>query len=72
MNYTLSSTESSWVLYFTYHHSSHQVVADLARNEPASSATGNDTTILIVGALAAVAMAFIAVQFVLYQRKKKK
>jgi hypothetical protein len=31
MNYSLTSTENSWVLYFTYHHSSHQVVASLSQ-----------------------------------------
>ncbi len=29
MSYALSSTDSSWILYFTYHHSAHQIVADL-------------------------------------------
>ena len=72
LNYSISSTNSSWILYFTYHHSSHQVVADLAIHEPVNAAAGNDTPILIVGGLATVAIVFIAVLFVLYQRRKEK
>ncbi len=68
MHYELSSTETSWVLYFTYSHSSHNVVADL-NSEVGLLGPENVDTMLIIGVgLAAVAVVFLLV-FVFYRRR---
>ena len=47
MNYTLSSTGSSWVLTFSYHHSSHEVLVDLNSKETGGLDGGSSIMILI-------------------------
>jgi hypothetical protein len=56
MNDSVSSTEASWLLHFTYQHSTHNVVISLTADSilPFDTDIGN---LLIVGIIAAVIVA---------------
>ncbi len=72
INYTLRSTATSWVLYFTYHHSSHDVVASLEGNRGTSSSwSDNRTTIIVISVVVAVALAEFALVYMKRRSKQK-
>ncbi len=75
MSYALSSTDSSWVLYFTYQHSAHQIVADLnaipdvvLKGESPNSVNSD----MIFISVLAIGCVFSALFFVLRRRKDKR
>lgn len=70
MNYELSSTDTSWVLYFTYSHSSHDIVADL-NSEQGLLGSDGDNTLLIVG-LVLIALVSIVIITMIYRKRKGK
>ncbi len=75
ISYTLSSTDSAWLLYFTYHHSAHHIVADLNATpgviiKGESSNTVN--TDLIFVAIFLIGCAFSALLFFVRMRKDKR
>ncbi|MHC1709611.1 MAG: leucine-rich repeat protein [Methanomassiliicoccales archaeon] len=70
MNYELSSTETSWVLYFTYSHSSHIIVAEL-NSEQGLLGGDEDTTLLVIG-LVLIALVSIIIIAVVYRKQKGK
>jgi hypothetical protein len=42
INYTLTSSENSWIILFIYHHSSHQVRINQAQNSNITTSVGNE------------------------------
>jgi hypothetical protein len=65
MEYTLTSTDTYWILYFTYHHSSHSVVANLGANDIVGDTPWS--LLLVVPVIAVGALA----SFVWLRRKRK-
>jgi MYXO-CTERM domain-containing protein len=70
LTYRLSPTETSWILMFTYHHSSHQIVADL--NIKQSSTVDSDNLAWIIGSIALLAALVVGAAVVLRKRRVKK
>lgn len=65
MNYTVTSTDDSWLLYFTYHHSTHEVIVSLG---PPPFIPPQLITALSIGILAVV-LAIIAMILILRMRR---
>jgi fibronectin type 3 domain-containing protein len=70
-SYQLSSTSSSWILYFEYHHSMHSIVASLNEGRSGSATNLNDSPLPIVAmaGLAVVAVLLVA-GLVLFNRRR--
>jgi fibronectin type 3 domain-containing protein len=72
MNYSLSSSGSSWILYFTYHHSTHSVVASLNEAGRDQGSIGpNEDAFPLVAIGGACAIALLLVLGVLVVRKRR-
>jgi titin len=71
MSYKLNSTESSWILYFEYHHSTHSIVASLGEVTKTGSSNLSDSPLPIVAitGLAVVSVMLIA-GLVLFNRRR--
>jgi nitrous oxidase accessory protein NosD len=66
INYTTSSTDESWILYFVYSHSTHNVAVKLANAAPESP---NSVGVWLATAIVVACAA--SVGFLLYFRKRK-
>lgn len=60
LSYTSTQTEESWIIYFTYHHSSHTINLSLSMTQPKSFQETIAGTIIIV-AIAAVLISAIGI-----------
>jgi hypothetical protein len=69
MSYDLTQTSSSWILYFTYHHSTHNVVASLG-GLPSGASGGISLEVLITVVVLAVIIA-VSLTFVIMNKKRK-
>ena len=69
LNYEIKSTAESWILTFSYQHSEHQVVIDLATDQGAGTILGIEYWILIL--VAAVIALTGVIGFVFWRNKKK-
>ncbi len=67
LSYELNSTETSWIMMFTYHHSSHDIVADL-NIKPSATSSGDGTILIMV--LIAITILLMAAIIVLRKRNK--
>lgn len=76
MNYQLSSTDFSWILYFTYHHSTHTIVATLnegGKEGGSTSSTGDNALPMVaIAGVVVIAILLVAVMLVMRRRKGKK
>jgi hypothetical protein len=70
ITYELSATETAWILMFTYHHSSHDVVASLA-NSGNNGAAADTVNLMIIG-IGAVAVLFVVSMSIIVWRKRGK
>jgi fibronectin type 3 domain-containing protein len=76
MSYALSSTDSYWILYFTYQHSTHSIVATLS--EGSVAAGPNDTTndsslpLFAIAGIAVIAVLLVVGLVVVSKRRNKK
>jgi hypothetical protein len=72
MSYQLSSTNTSWILYFEYHHSSHKVVASLVDSSKTGSNSNLSDSPLPIVAIAgfAVVAALLVAGLVLLNRHR--
>ena len=61
MNYTVTSTGDSWMLQFTYHHSTHMIVLNLKQASSGFS-SGIFQVMLATGAVAAIVTATVALR----------
>jgi hypothetical protein len=71
MNYELSSTDTSWVLNFTYSHSSHDIVADLNGDVGLLGSDG-DSTLLAIGLVLTALVSIIIIAMIYRKQKGKK
>jgi len=71
MDYQLSSTDSSWILYFTYHHSTHTIVATLNEGGKEGGATGSDNALSIIAIAGVVIIATLLVAVMVMMRRRK-
>ena len=69
LNYFVDSTENSWVLYFNYHHSIHQVKINLASNSSESASINLQSWILGLVEFTIIVTLITAILF--FVRKKK-
>ena len=68
LNYDVTSNPDSWLLTFTYTHSTHNVMISLAANEPEDTVPNNDLILIAI----TVVIAVVAVASFMVWRKKKK
>ena len=69
LNYEVTSNADSWLLTFTYQHSTHQVRISLATNSDGGTFLGIEYLILI--AVVIVITVAGAVGFIVWRKKKK-
>ncbi len=72
MDYQLTSTDSSWILYFTYHHSTHSIVASL--NEGSNGGSGevtNESPLLLIAIAGTAVVAILLVSGLVVARKRR-
>ncbi len=75
-SYTVSSTADSWILHFTYHHSSHNIEFDLTSNTTGSHTATPEPApelpqeALLIAAAALAAVAVVAAALVLLRKKR--
>ncbi len=67
--YTSESQGDSWRLYFTYHHSTHQVAINFGSAQSSITSQNQYGQWLVIGAAAIAAIAFVAVLVVLKKKK---
>ena len=72
MEYQLTSTDSSWILYFTYHHSTHSIVASLNEGDNGGSVTDESPLLLIAIAGTAIAAILLVAGLVVARKRKSK
>ena len=68
LNYDVTSNPDSWLLSFTYTHSTHNVMINLAANEPEDITPNND--LILIAAVIIVVVTGIA-GFTIWRKKKK-
>ena len=68
LNYDVTSNPDSWLLTFTYAHSTHNVMISLAANEPEDTVPNNDLILIAI----VIVIAVVAVASFMVWRKKKK
>jgi hypothetical protein len=69
LNYEVTSNADSWLLSFTYMHSTHQVMISLAANEPRSTLLSIESLALI--AVVVVIAVAVVIGLVVWRKKKK-
>jgi hypothetical protein len=67
LNVNITSNEDSWLLYFTYHHSSHQVIINLA----AETQNALDYSALLIPAAIAVSLVLLAAVIFVWRKNKR-
>jgi hypothetical protein len=74
IDYVASSMNDSWLLYFTYSHSTHNIIIKLPSAEPTTSPepvlTNPDNLWLIIGAIILASLTILGSVFVLRKRKR--
>jgi hypothetical protein len=68
LSYEVTSNEDSWLLTFTYTHSTHNVIVSLATSENRTASLGNE--LLIIGA--AIIVVVIVAGLLVYFKKRKR
>ena len=63
MNYQLSSTDESWVLYFTYHHSTHGVTVSLGDRSGGAEDSADWISLLIVAMIVAIVGSYAIIRW---------
>ncbi len=71
-SYTLTSTNSSWVLYFAYHHSTHSIVATLVKSDNAGTGNSSPLPLFAIVGLAVVSALMVAGLVILNKRRSRK
>ena len=71
MNYDLTQTPSSWILYFTYHHSTHNVVATWGGSPSGSGSPGGIGLLELVAVVAFAVIIAMAAAFAIKRRKQR-
>jgi len=67
--YTATSTEYTWTIHFTYHHSTHKVIITL--NSP-NSAQSNETLLKTAAVLTVIALATLATPLLVLIRRRRR
>jgi hypothetical protein len=68
LNVTITDNEDSWLITFTYMHSTHNVLVSLAANEPENTVLNVD--LILIAVVTVIAIAGIA-GFMVWRKKKK-
>ncbi len=71
MDYQLTSTDSSWILYFTYHHSTHSIVASLNEGSNGGSGVADQSPLLLIAIAGTAIAAILLVGGLVVVRKRK-